>query len=130
MNPKLIVVALAWIGLLGTSSEAAAQWKMLKKFVQKDVEIVEETKTVLVLRHPELDELMVVALKGESDEEPDIQADTAQERGGNPYRVWVASEKLWNDPDKPKQVWGRFFRAEFLRILRPPGQVEAGASGP
>ena len=130
MNPKLLLPLFVLLGALGSASEASAQWKMLKKFVQKDVEIVEETKTLLVLRHPELDELMVVALKNDGDEQPDIQGDMAQERGGNPYRVWVASEKLWNDPDKPKQVWGRFFRAEFLRILRPPEQTEAGASGP
>ena len=51
---------------------------------------------------------------------PDIYGQMNQKRGGNPYRVWVASESFWNDPNRPKQVWGRFFRTEFLKILRPP----------
>ena len=103
--------------LLFAAAPANGQWKMLKKFIQQDVVVVEETKVLLVLKHPELSELMVVALKDGAGE-ADIEAATVQERGGNPYRIWVASEKLINE--KPKQVWGRFFRSEFLRLLRAP----------
>ncbi|MEM1247288.1 MAG: hypothetical protein AAGA81_19735 [Acidobacteriota bacterium] len=104
------------------SVPAQGQWKMLKRFIQSDVVIVEETKSVLILRHPEVTEMMVIGLKDGVD--ADIKADTAQARGGNPYRIWVASEKLLQDPSKPKQVWGRFFRSEFLRILkRPSGEA-------
>ena len=109
------------ISLLGTLPAASAQWKMVKKFVQPGVEIVEETKSFMILKHPELDLLVVLAYNDpESEADIDIQGATEQLRGGNPYRVWIARDRFWNDPDRPREVWGQFFRVEFLKILRPP----------
>ncbi len=106
------------------ASAAIGQWKMVRKFVQPEVEIVEETKSFLILRHPEIKALVVLSL--ETGGEADIQGELEQERGGNPYRVWVATENFWNDPDRPKAIWGRFFRVEFLKILRPPSERDRG----
>jgi len=117
---------------------ANAQWKVVKKFIQPEVTIVEETKAALILSHPEIDALVVMTMKPGKDvamtmgseDAPDIYGQMNQKRGGNPYRVWVASENFWNDPDRPKQVWGRFFRTEFLKILRPPTESLDPATAP
>lgn len=114
--------ALCCFLLAALSLPAHGEWTMLKRFLQSNVVIVEETPSRLTLRHPEVTDLMVIGL--EDGVEADIRGKIAQVAGGRPYRVWVASEKLLQDPAKPKQVWGRFFRSEFLRILkRPRGEI-------
>ena len=41
-------------------------------------------------------------------------------RNGNPYRVWIASERFWNDPEFPRKRWGEVLRAAFLKTVRRP----------
>ena len=98
--------------------QSQPSWRVVKKYVQPDVKIVHETREALVLRHPDWPDTLV--LTTEQREESDIYEVLARRRGGNPYRTWKATEAFWNDPKRPKQTWGRYFRADFLRLIRPP----------
>ena len=79
LRRKVIAAALA-VGLLATVSVASqqkkglAQWKMVKKFVQPGVEVVEETKSFMLLKHSELDLLIVLAYN-DPEREADIDID-------------------------------------------------------
>ncbi|MFQ5632533.1 MAG: hypothetical protein ACE5I1_27515 [bacterium] len=99
-------------------SDAYAQWKRVKHFVQKDVRVVKETKEILVLYHPVLQDSVTLSLSKAADS--DIYGASEKKRGGNPYRVWVATVRFWNDPNLPRKEWGKFFHAAFLKILRSP----------
>lgn len=96
---------------------AHAQWDKIKKFVQPSVEFLTESKERLVLFQAELKDSVVISfdkVKG-----ADIYSKMAMRRGSNPYRVWVASKEFWDDPKRPKKKWGKFFRSDFLKIMRP-----------
>ncbi len=108
-----------WLILAVPMVQAQPSWRVMKKYVQPDVEIVRETHEALVLRHPDWPDTTLV-LTTEQREDSDIYEVLARRRGGNPYRTWKATEAFWNDPKRPKQTWGRYFRAEFLRLIRPP----------
>ena len=108
-----------WLILAVPVVQAQPSWRVVKKYVQPDVEIVHETREALVLRHPDWPDTTLV-LTTEQREDSDIYEVLARRRGGNPYRTWKATEAFWNDPKRPKQTWGRYFRADFLRLIRPP----------
>ena len=102
--------------------ESNAQWDKLKRFIQTDVVIVEETEAKLVLFHKTLSD--TIFLSSELAEDSDIYSKLSQKRGGNPYRVWQATDKFWNNPRRPKATWGKYFSSSFLKILRSPAQAE------
>ena len=100
------------------NSPVQGQWKILKKFVQKDVTILKESSESLVLYNKALQDSVVLAQTPKVD--CDIYASTEQKRGSNPYRIWVVTEKFRKNPKLPKKLWGKFFKTSFLKLLRPP----------
>ena len=120
MNQKNTISICFLIFLFGllANSPVQGQWKILKKFVQKDVTILKESSESLVLYNQALQDSIVLAQTPKV--ECDIYASTEQKRGSNPYRIWVATEKFWQNPKLPKKLWGQFLKASFLKLLRPP----------
>lgn len=113
-----------WLALLLFStllvigaSDASAKWDRVRAYVQPEVEVTELEEDRLVLWHPEIKQTLVLTL--EPTKSSHIYSKIRRQRGGNPYRVWMASELLWNHPELPRSSWGAFFRVEFLRIVRP-----------
>lgn len=101
------------------TADAFAGWSIVKRHLQTEVQLIKETKDELILRKNDnsLRPLTVtVGLK----ENSDIYSLTVQQRGGNPYRIWIISERLANDSRLPKHLWGRYFKTAFLRVLRSP----------
>ena len=105
---------------LFANSPVQGQWKILKKFVQKDITILKESSECLVLYNQALQDSVVLAQTPKV--ECDIYASTEQKHGSNPYRIWVATEKFWKNPKLPKKLWGKFFKTSFLKLLRPPNE--------
>ena len=101
---------------LFVAAEARADWSKVKRYLQPRVRVVSETEDSLVVRAPELQRELVVSRAADVD--CDIRASLRTRRGGNPYRVWSATRRLLEDPHLPKPAWGRFFKSQFLRILR------------
>ena len=104
--------------ILTLDSDAHAQWNRVKHFIQNDVRVVKETKEILVLCHPVLQDSVTLSLSKTTHAE--IYGAFEQRQGGNTYRIWVATEKFWNNPNLPRRDWGKFFHAAFLKILRSP----------
>jgi tetratricopeptide (TPR) repeat protein len=102
--------------VLVTTIGAEAQWSGIKPLLQKDVQIVAETKTRLVLYHQALGDSLVFTPTQEYDS--DIYGGFEARRGGNPYRIWVATEKFLNNPRLAKDAGRKFFHESFLRALR------------
>ncbi len=109
--------------LAGLPGSASANWDQVKKFLQKDVEIVSESEDKLVIYHSGAGQKITLANGSDKSAGADITGVLKRRRGGNPYRVWCASEPFWNDPLRPKSKWGMYFRMEFLSILRPPKEA-------
>ena len=97
-----------------------SHWRMLKKVLQDDVQIVSEDDTRMTLFHRVYRDTVRIGL--DPCDECDITGVMEIKRGGNPYRAWIAHEKFWNNPDRPRTIWGEYFRSSFLRILRPPSK--------
>ena len=98
-------------------------WRILKKYVQQDVQVVQVSDSLLLLYHTERNDTLRVGLRPCSS--CDISGFVERRRGSNPYRVWVASPEFWTNPSRPRSTWGAYFRASFLRILRPPDGPDA-----
>lgn len=96
--------------------EAEAQWSSLKTSLQSDVQIVAETKTRLVLYHRASGDSLVLATVPQKD--ADIYGAFEVRRGGNPYRVWVVTEKFSSAPHLSAAAGEKFFRTSFLKTLR------------
>ncbi|MEM1095361.1 MAG: hypothetical protein AAGJ10_12235 [Bacteroidota bacterium] len=124
MKPLLTLAAI--IGAMGlhllmiapSDLQAQSQWRILKKYLQADVEVVREEPQVLVVAHAARQDTLRIGLAPCTT--CDIVGDLEERRGSNPYRVWIASETFWNNPDRPKSAWGQYFRSHFLRLLRSP----------
>jgi hypothetical protein len=114
---KLLRLSLAFV-IFGMASHAQAQWSIVKKFVQRDIQIVQETEHLLVLSHNVVQDSLILSMAETT--QVDIYAGLDQKRGGNPYRIWIATARFWDGSKRPKRTWGRFFHAEFLKIIRPP----------
>ena len=112
------VITICTLALATFSTQVSAQVPKIKPFVQKTAKISVDTKKKLTVECPVLSDSIVVTK--EKKENSDIYARKATRRGGNPYVVWVATDKLWKDPQRPKKTWGNFFKSQFLRIIRPP----------
>lgn len=122
MNRLSLLLILVVIVLL--QSPAQAQWKKVKRFIQPEVTIIHESDKKLVVYHEALNDSIVLTTS--DNESSDIYSDTAQKRGGNPFVIWVTTANFWFNSQRPKKLWGKFFRSEFLTILRPPAQLGAG----
>ena len=105
--------------IFSAGTEAQAQWSSLKPALQSGVQIVKETTTRLVLYHQSGDSLVLTPWP---EKDSDIYGAFEVKRGGNPYRVWVATEKLLNNPRFAGEAGKIFFRETFLSALRqdPP----------
>lgn len=99
-------------------SSADAGWDRVKSYMQAEAEVVHEDEDRLVLRHPDLSVPLVLTHEQMADSH--IYGALQRNRQGNPYRVWVATAQFWENPELPRAMWSRFFRAEFLGIVRPP----------
>lgn len=108
-------------------AQAQPSWQVVKKYLQPSVEVVRETDEALVLRHSELQDTLVLTAAWHA--EADVFSVLGRRQGGNPFRIWVATEQFWNNPARPKQMWGRYFRAEFLRLIRPPKPQDGQEAG-
>lgn len=117
MRLGLWVLLLAGVALV-PGREALGQWNSLKRSIQPEVDIVEETADSLKLYHNVLSDTLLVTL--EPAESAHIFGGVEWERGGNPYRVWVALPRFWDNPGLPRELWGAYFDDAFLDALRPP----------
>jgi hypothetical protein len=97
---------------------AYAQWKIVKKFVQPQVHILEESEDLLILYQPTLGDTLV--LTGEREPHSDIYGKIVRKRGSNPFRIWYVHKNLGSDPTRPRNTWGRFLSLTFLNMLRIP----------
>ncbi|MEM6645422.1 MAG: hypothetical protein AAF730_04140 [Bacteroidota bacterium] len=124
MKPLPILAALAvalglhLLMLAPADLQAQAQWRVLKKYLQADMEVVREEPQVLVLAHGARQDTLRIGLA--PCDTCDIVGELEERRGSNPYRIWVASEAFWNNPERPQSAWGQYFRSHFLRLLRSP----------
>lgn len=110
----------AWLAIVlimfFTATKAPAQWSSLKHALQKDVKILTESKTRLVLFQEAAGISLILTPVREPD--TDIYGDFEARRGGNPYRVWVITEKFSQNPQFAKEAEKYFFKESFLKTLR------------
>ena len=93
-------------------------WRVLKKYLQKEIVVISSDKSMLIISHPTNKDTIRIGLDPCAD--CDIIGKIERNRGDNPYRVWLANDTFWKNEARPKSTWGHYFRASFLRILRPP----------
>ena len=117
---KAFALPFSIVAIFSAVPETQAQWSSLKPALQSGVQIVRETTTRLVLSHQSSGDSLVLTPLQEKDS--DIYGAFEVKRGGNPYRVWVATEKLLNNPRFAGEAGKIFFRETFLSALRqdPP----------
>lgn len=121
MGYRLLYVGLFFAGLLlAPAVHAQSYWRSVEKYLQPNVNVVEKSKDRLVVEHPVLQDTLIFAYTGPEDCACDVYSTSKRRRGGNPYRVWVATMRFWEHPERPQNQWGQFFRARFLQIIRPP----------
>ena len=96
--------------IFSAGTEAQAQWSSLKPALQSGVQVVKETTTRLVLYHQSGDSLVLTPWQ---QKDSDIYGAFEVKRGGNPYRVWVATEKLLNNPRFAGEA-GKYFSARLF----------------
>ena len=107
-----------WSSLLSDVQADDPHWRIIKKYIQKDVEVVEQTEDVIGLYHTTRQDTLWLGLR--PCDTCDIVGFIEERRGSNPYRVWTANTQFWDNPDRPQSTWGKYFRGSFLRVLRPP----------
>jgi tetratricopeptide (TPR) repeat protein len=113
---KLLSALAAALVVFMAAANAQSQWLLLKNSLQKDVNIVEETPTRMVLSHAVSHSLLILTASREPDS--DVFAALEVKRDGNPYRIWVTTEKFWNKPDLAEDAGRKFFRESFSNALR------------
>ena len=116
MNRVCTVTGVLFLLLIQTPLNA--QWKNVKRHLQKGSVVTHESKEKLIIFCESLDDSLVFLREQSLD--CDIYERIALHRGGNPYQVWYATKRFWNNPDLPKSLWTRFFKPGFLSLLRPP----------
>ncbi|MEM7348869.1 MAG: hypothetical protein AAF485_31960 [Chloroflexota bacterium] len=123
MKKHLFLVIALFSGLVDPAvSQKNQHWSILKKYLQKEIQVISADKSVLVIAHPGKHDTLHIGLQ--PCDECDITGVIEQKKGDNPYRVWVAHDKFWSNKARPQSAWGQYFRASFLRILRPPPTQE------
>lgn len=124
MTRRLSLLLLG-LALAAPAAHAQAPWNTVRRYLQPGAQVVTETPDRLVIEAE--GQRLVLALEGGPG--VDVYGVLARNRDGNPYRVWRATRRLWNDAARPRAGWGRFLRADFLRIVRPPeGLPDSDAS--
>ncbi|MEM6647215.1 MAG: hypothetical protein AAF730_13285 [Bacteroidota bacterium] len=115
---SISLIALFWALAVAQPAKSDPAWRIVKKYLQADVIILEETAETMTIRHSVRGDTLRIGVRPCAD--CDIYGRIEARRGSNPYRVWVASARFWDNPQRPRNVWGQYFRSSFLRILRPP----------
>ena len=108
---------------MASPNRAEAAWERLRRFLKPGVEIVSVEKDRMVLKTQQIARNIVVTSR--LTPETDLYYVLERRRGGNPYRVWVASPKLLQDPAVPRKAWSSLFVTAFLRIIRRPEPRDA-----
>lgn len=119
-----VIVLGSLLVLPALAPPAGAQWRLVKLYLKPEVQVVRETREVLQVVHPAWADTLTLSIGPRPG--TDIFGLTEQRRGSNPHRVWVATHRFWNNPARPRQRWGRYFRAPFLQLIRPPLNTHAG----
>lgn len=113
-KPFFLPIVILAVGVM--AGHAQAQWSTVIRSLQPEVRIAEKAATRLVLYHSALKAPLVMTMAQELDS--DIFGDREAKRGGNPYRVWVTTEKFWNTPALAEDGGRKFFRESFVKTLR------------
>ncbi|MGH7451959.1 MAG: tetratricopeptide repeat protein [bacterium] len=113
-KPFFLPIVILAVGAM--AGHAQAQWSTVIRSLQPEVRIAEKAATRLVLYHSALKAPLVMTIAQELDS--DIFGDREAKRGGNPYRVWVTTEKFWNTPALAEDGGRKFFRESFVKTLR------------
>ncbi len=113
---KLSLLLAMVLAVIVTTGRAQAQWIAVKKSLQKEVQVIEETASRLVLSHRPSQSLLILTTSKEPDS--DIYAALEVRRDGNPYRIWATTEKFWNKPHLAEDAGGKFFHVSFSKALR------------
>jgi hypothetical protein len=113
-KPFFISVVILAVGVM--AGRAQAQWATVISSLQPEVRITEKAPTRLVLYHSALKVPLVMTVAQEIDS--DMFGGREARRGGNPYRVWVTTEKFWNTPALAEDGGRKFFRESFVKTLR------------
>ncbi|GAB5517970.1 MAG: hypothetical protein RhofKO_02210 [Rhodothermales bacterium] len=113
-----VALGLHLLMLAPVDLRAEAHWRILKKYLQEDIEVLREEPQVLVVAHTARQDTLRIGLAPCTS--CDIIGTLEERRGSNPYRVWHASQQFWNNPERPQSEWGQYFRSHFLRLLRSP----------
>ena len=95
--------------------QGQVDWKKVKRFIQDDVQVLEETDEYLILYHPGLETTVQVSISETS--MTDIRGKRSYRRGGNPYIKWQATIRLLNNDALPRNRWSKFLKSEFLTLL-------------
>ena len=96
----LISFVIGTITILVSYSQVHAQWSIVKKFVQPQIKVIEESNDQLILFHPVVGDTLI--LTKEQKPHSDIFGKVIQRRGSNPYRIWYVHPNLASDPARPK----------------------------
>jgi hypothetical protein len=123
INCKLFFLSVIALAVSATAEQAQAQWAAVLRSLQPEVRIAEKAATRLVLYHSALNVPLVMTMAQEVDS--DIFGDREARRGGNPFRVWVTTEKFWQTPALAEDSGRKFFRESFVETLRRPRQVDS-----
>lgn len=110
------------LAALGSFQNAAGQWAAIKASLQKEVRVLEETPARLVLCREDSTATLVITIRKEA--QTDIFGGMEARRGGNPYRVWIATENFWRKPHLAEGGGRRFFQSHFVKTLRPEAAPE------
>ncbi len=116
INFKPFFLPVVILAVSAMAGRAQAQWATVIRSLQPEVRIAEKAATRLVLYHSALKAPLVMTIAQEIDS--DISGDRETRRGGNPYRVWVTTEKFWNTPALADDGGRKFFSASFVKTLR------------
>lgn len=115
-NSKILWIHVFLLIGFVNAGKAQAQWFLIKRSLQKEVKVVEETERRLILYHNGLEDSLIFSTSNEP--EADIYGDFEVRRGGNPYRVWVRSKKYWSTPRPFQDIVSKFFLESFSKTLR------------
>ena len=116
---QLAIIGVIAAALGGFADSCSADgWDRLMTFVEKDVVVLRCSEERLVLTHQAVADSLVITRDEETD--ADLFTRLVRRRGSNPYRVWCATDRFWNDPRRPRKEWRNYFTSSFLQIIRPP----------
>lgn len=124
-----VVLGVAAGAMLCLSPPAEAQWKIIKKSLQPEVRILEESETRLVLCQRDDSTAIVVMTMGLAGD-ADLHSGSEVRRGGNVYRVWITTENFWQKPYLTEDGGRKFFGDKLAKALRREESAELPPSIP